>query len=177
MFIRTLIKVGVISMCLLLVCQQGFGEELQTEPEQDSESIVADESGRLFDLKVPDGFKSAPVDEPGILKWKKGSAEIYLVVGSLFVESGDLFFNALRKAAAEGKGLDKVEVLNFKGGKAMLLKDKPPKDQGLTMTWRLVVLMDKKVINLDFSAPVKDFDSFRDDFIKTIESFKLKPKS
>lgn len=171
-----LIALGIISVCLMFVCQLGLAEE-KAEPSEKDENSILEQSGRLFDLKVPDGFNAVPVDEPGILKWRKGSAEIYLVIGNLFVESGDLLFKALRKAAEDGKRLAKVEVVNIEGGKAMLLKGKEPKDKDQPMTWRLVVLMDRKAINVDFTAPAKDFKSFESEFLKALESFKLKPAS
>jgi hypothetical protein len=128
-------------------------------------------------MKVPKGFEPVAVEEAGILKWKKGSGEIYLIVGDLFVESGELLFKALRKAAEDGKNLDKVETVKIDRGQAMLLKEKPPKEPERPLTWRLIVLMDKKVINVDFTAPAKDFESFRGDFQKALDSFKLKSDS
>ncbi len=171
------IKVIAVSVALLMaLCQSGAADD-KTKPSDKDETGITEQSGRLFDMKVPEGFEPVPVEEAGILKWKKGSAEIYLVVGDLFVESGDLLFKALRKAAEDGKKLDKVKTVKIDGGQAMLLEEKPPKDPERPLTWRLIVLMDKKVINVDFSAPAQDFESFRDGFRKAVDSFKLKSGS
>ncbi|MFH1114557.1 MAG: hypothetical protein V1792_11600 [Pseudomonadota bacterium] len=167
----------VVTISLLIVSGQLGRAEDETKPSQDGGTGIMEQPGRLFDMKVPEGFDAVPNEEPGIFKWKKGSAEIYLVVGDLFVESGDLLFKALRKAAEDGEKIEKVETVKIDGGQAMLFKEKPGKDPERPLTWRLIVLMDKKMINVDFTAPLKDFESFRGDFQKAVESFKLKSDS
>lgn len=171
------IKIIMLSVALLLLLHQPGQTEDKTKPSGKDEAGIMEQPGRLFDMKVPKGFEPVPVEEAGILKWKKGSGEIYLVVGDLFVESGELLFKALLKAAEDGKNLDKVETVKIDRGKAMLLKEKPPNEPDRPLTWRLIVLMDKKVINVDFTAPAKDFESFRGEFQKALDSFKLKSDS
>jgi hypothetical protein len=167
------VLICLVSVALVLICHLGMAQEA-AEPSQPKEDGILQQSGRLFDMEIPDGFKPDPVDEPGILKWKKGSGEIYLVVGDLFVKSGDLLFKALKKAADDGKRIKKVETVKIEGGQAMLLEEKPPKEPERPLTWRLIVVMDKKVINVDFTAPAKDFDTYQDDFKKAVKSFKLR---
>ena len=117
------------------------------------------------------------MDEPGILKWKKDSGEIYLVVGNLFAGPADALFKALREAADRDKKLEEVRTLQIKGGKALLSKEKAPDDPGRLRAWRLLVITKKKMINVDFSAPAKDFDTFIPAFEGAVNSFKLKPSS
>ncbi|MDQ7783545.1 MAG: hypothetical protein RDU20_11745 [Desulfomonilaceae bacterium] len=173
----TVVKVIMVSVALCMLLSQPGRTEDATEPSNQDEADIMEQPGRLFDMQVPEGFEPVPTDEAGILKWKKDSAEIYLVVGDLFVESGDELFKALRKAAGDGKNLDKVETVKIEGGQAMLLKEKPPGESERPMTWRLVIVLDKKVINVDFTAPAKDFDRFRGDFMKALDSFRLKTDS
>ncbi len=172
-----LIRIIVVSVSLLILLGQPGQADDKTKPARDDGSGIMEQPGRLFDMKVPEGFEPVPNDEAGIFKWKKGSAEIYLVVGDLFVESGDLLFKALRKAAEDGERIEKVETVKIDGGQAMLLKEKPPKEPERPLTWRLIVLMDKKMINVDFSAPAKDFESVQGEFRKAVDSFKLKSDS
>ncbi len=134
----------------------------------------ADQNERFFDIKVPEGFKSQPVDEPGILKWTKDSGEIYLVVGDLFLESSNVVYEALLKAAEKDKRMQEVKQIKLKGGRALLYKEKPPEDASRITTWKLFVVTDKKMVNIDFSAPAKEFQSFAPDFEATVNSFKLK---
>lgn len=170
------ISICLISVALVLVCQLGKAQE-EAKPSEPKNDGILQQSGRLFDMKIPDGFKPVPVDEPGILKWKKGSGEIYLVIGDLFVKSGDLLFKALLKAAKDGDKIKKVGTVKIEGGQAMLLEERPPKEPERPLTWRLIVLMDKKMINVDFTAPAKDFKTYQSDFRKAAESFKLRTSS
>ena len=66
-------------------------------------------------------------------------------------------------------------TLQIKRGKALLCKEKAPDDPGRLRTWHLLVITKKKMINVDFSAPAKDFDSFIPAFEGAANSFKLKP--
>jgi hypothetical protein len=134
-------------------------------------------SDRLFDIKIPDGFKSEAVDEPGIFKWRKDSGEIYLIVGDLFGESGDSLFKVLKSAAEKNKTVQESKVMKIKGGKALLYKEKAPQDSARLVGWHLLVVTNKKIFSLDFSAPASDFNSFVSDFQSAINSFKLKNAS
>jgi len=136
---------------------------------------VLEQPGRFFDLKIPEGFTLAPMDEPGIFKWKKDSGEIYLVVGDVFGDSDERVFNDLRKAANKDKRIDEVKILRVEGGKALLWKEVPAGDPGRLQVWRLIaVTKKKKMINIDFMAPVKDFRSFAPGFEEAVKSFKLR---
>jgi hypothetical protein len=95
-------------------------------------------------------------------------------VGDLFHESPDVIFKALRKAADQDKRMEEVRTLKVKGGRALLYKEKPPEDPLRSRIWRLMVVTDKKMIDVEFSAPAKEFDSFAPAFEKAVGSFKLK---
>lgn len=132
---------------------------------------------RLFDIKIPEGFKSEAVDEPGILKWRKDSGEIYLIIGDLFGESGESLFKVLKTAAEKNKTVYEVKVMKVKGGRALTYKEKGPGNSGRLVTWHFVVVTNKKIITVDFSAPEEEFNSFFTYFQSTINSFKLKTTS
>jgi hypothetical protein len=137
----------------------------------------SDESGRIFDIKVPKGFEPEPQEEPGIVKWKKDSAEIYLVVGDLFLESGEGLFQRLFTAASENKSFENVRKLNIKGGHGLVYTEKSPGEPGRLRSMHMIVITDKKVIQIDFSAPEKDFAAMAADFEAARKSFKLKNTS
>ena len=132
---------------------------------------------RLFDIKIPAGFTSEAVDEPGILKWKKDSGEIYLVIGDLFGESGESLFKVMKTAAEKNKTVQDIKVVKIKGARALSYKEKGSEEVGRTSVWHLVVITNKKIITIDFSAPVEEFNNFVSDFQTTINSFKLKTAS
>jgi len=141
------------------------------------EPAAVEQADRFFDMKIPEGFTAEAVDEPGILKWKKDSGEIFLVVGDLFTPPGDTPFKALREAGDKDKKLEEVRIVQIKGGKALLYKEKASEDPGRLRLWRLMVITKKKMINVDFSAPAKDFESFMPAFESAVNSFKLKSSS
>ena len=128
-------------------------------------------------MKLPEGFKSLAVDEPGILKWGKGPAEIYLVVGEIFSKSGPVIFDALKKAGQRDKAIEEVKNMKIKGAKAALFKEKAPGDLTRLRSWRLLVVTDKQIVNVDFTAPAKDFKTYMQGFDEAVKSFKLKSKS
>lgn len=128
-------------------------------------------SQQIFELKVPEGFSLQASEEPGILKWTKDSAEIFAVVGEVFAGSGDLMFNSLRNAAKKDKFFEKVQVLSLKKGKAMLLVENAPEEPERLRSWRLIGVMDKKIVTIDFTSPSKDFKSFEPEFKKALKSF------
>jgi hypothetical protein len=138
---------------------------------------VSDQPARFFDIKIPEGFKPENVEEAGILRWSKGDGEIYLAVADLFQNSGGDLFSSLLKAAEQHKRMESVRTLKLKMGKALFYKEKAPDDPARLRAWRLIVITDKKIINLDFSAPAKDFETYAPDFEQVVKSFKLKSPS
>jgi hypothetical protein len=133
--------------------------------------------GDFFSFKVPDGFQQETTDDTGIARWKKGAAEIHLVVGDLFTDSDDSFFDALQSTSERDKRLEGITTQRLDHGRWLLLKEKAPDDPERVQVWRLVVVTSKKVINLDFAAPGKDFGSHAQEFMDTIASFNLKSPS
>ncbi len=154
----------------------GVSEAQNNKAQKDHKKV--NENGELFfDMKIPDGFKSVAVDEPGILKWGKGPAEIYLVVGEIFSKSGPTVFDALKKAGQRDKAIEEVKNVKIRGAKAALFKEKTPSDATRLRSWRLLVVTDKQVVNVDFTVPSKDFKSYVPGFEEAVKSFKLKSKS
>ncbi len=170
---NNLLKVGNICFALLLVAALGWAQGEKAPAEESAPSTI-DIPGRFFDMKIPEGFQSQPVEEGGILKWTKDSGEIFLIVGDLFHESRDILFKALRKAADKDKRMEEVRTLKIKGAHALLYKEKPPEDPLRSRIWRLIVITDKKMIDVEFSAPAKEFESFAPAFDKAVNSFKLR---
>jgi hypothetical protein len=166
----------IFGLAAILICSSAQAQK-KSEPSGKQEKAAAQQAERFFDIKVPQGFTPETTDEPGILKWKKDSGEIYLVVGDLFTTPGDALFKALHEAADKDKNLEAVSTPQIKGGKALLYKEKAPEDIGRLRSWHLVVITKKKMISVDFSAPAKDFDSLIPAFESAINSFKLKPSS
>lgn len=162
---------------LLLICacsgDWGWAAEKKGAPKK-ADRVASEQVGRLFDIKVPEGFKQEASEEAGILKWKKGRAEIYLVVGDLFSGSGKRLYKALFKAAGENENLNKVRSRKIRGGKAFTFTEKPLKDTGRLRTMTLVVVTRKKVIHVDFTAPTGDFESLLPAFETSLKSFRLK---
>jgi hypothetical protein len=145
----------------------------RSDPQQLSEEV----DGQFFKMKLSNGFKRESVDEAGIFKWKKDSAEIFIVVGDAFIESRDTLFDALRKAMESNSAGEEVKILKIKGAKAMLCKETRVPEQKRLRTWRLLVLTDKKIVTIDFTAPAKEFDSFVPAFEESLRSFKIVPQS
>ncbi|MEW6529566.1 MAG: hypothetical protein AB1473_01945 [Thermodesulfobacteriota bacterium] len=135
---------------------------------------AADPADRFFDIKIPPGFEPIQSDDAGILKWRKGPAEIYLVVGDNLSKSSKKVYDELFQAAKNNKKIEKVEAIRVRGGKAFLYKEQPPGDETKARLWRLFVITDQKIINVDFVAPRKDFETYSRDFDATLKSFKLK---
>lgn len=148
-----------------------------SESADEERAQPTDTARPVFQIKPPQGFKQEQVDENNIFKWKKDSAEIYVVVGDLFFTSSEMLFKAVKKASEADKNTLEIKTLRIKGGKAMLYKEKASEDPERLRTWRLVVITDKKVINVDFSAPSKDFETFVPAFEEAIKSFRLTSSS
>jgi hypothetical protein len=168
-------KALILLVAVILLPPAAFAQEPILKGKK-ADSIL-ENPDRFFDLKVPEGFKSENVEEPGILRWTKGTAEILLSVGDVFQESGDVLFKALETAASKDKRFDSVRKVKLKKGRALLIKEKAPDDTARLQAWRLVIVTDSKVVNIDFTAPTKEFDTFSPDFEQVVKSFKLKSAS
>jgi hypothetical protein len=159
------------------VCYSAQAKDRKNAATKKISAESAEKPDRYFDMKIPDGFNLAPVEEPGIFMWKKDSAEIHAVVGDTFADSSDVLFKTLRKGAEANKRIEEVKKLRIKGGSGLLCKEKSPTDPGRLQAWRLTVLTNKKMINVDFSAPGRDFKALVPEFESAIKSFKLKSSS
>jgi len=176
LILRSISIIGIL-LCFIsgiLCCHASAQDQAITPGEKPA---AGDKPDQYFEMKIPDGFVSEPSEEPGIFKWKKEPAEIHAVVGDLFADSGDALFQALRKGAEANKRTEEVRTLRLKGGQGFLYKEKNPEDSGRLRTWRLVVISSKKMINVDFTAPAKDFSPFSTGFENAVKSFKLKSSS
>lgn len=168
-----LVRIPLMLFVVLFACAAAWaGEKAEDPAERASEH--SEPAGRLFEIKVPKGFTAVTTDEPGILKWKKKTAEIYLVVGDLFSDSDEILFDEIRRALVKNKKLENVRTVRLKGGRALAYVEKAAKDRERPRTLRLFVVTSKKTIILDFTAPVKDFEAFAPDFEAALKSFKLK---
>lgn len=174
--LRQFVKICLSCLLVAMTASWGQGQEKAASGAEELSSKPAQEA-RIFDMKIPQGFQSEPVDEAGILKWKKDSAEIYLVVGDLYAESGEALIRELLSALEKNRQMAEVKPLKIKGGKGLLYKEKPPEDSGRLHSWHLIATTSNRVISVDFSAPSKDFQSFAHDFEEAVNSFKLKPSS
>jgi hypothetical protein len=170
------IAVPILFAAVIVLPLGAFAQEQPKATGKKADSVLED-PGRFFDLKVPDGFKSENVEEPGILRWTKGSAEIMLAVGDVFQESGDVLFRAIEVAATKDNRVESVRKVKLKKGRAILIKEKAPGDTSRHRAWRLVIVTDSKVVNVDLTAPTQEFDAFAPDFELVVKSFKLKSAS
>jgi len=167
---------GLVLALLLAILLCGLSAHAQEEeitiPKQPVPPV--DPADRFFDITIPPGFEPIQSDDAGILKWRKGPAEIYLVVGDNLSRSSKKVYDELFQAAKNNKKIEKVEAIRVRGGKAFLFKEQPPGEESRTRLWRLFVITDQKIINVDFVAPRKDFETYSRDFDATLKSFKLK---
>jgi hypothetical protein len=171
--LRELVGIPLMLCVLLSACAAAWAGEKAEDPAGRA-SKHSEQAGRLFEMKVPQGFRAESTDEPGILKWKKKTAEIYLVVGDLFSDSDEILFDAVRRALIKNEKLENVRTIPLKGGRAVAYVEKAAKSGERTRTLRLFVVTSQKTIIVDFTAPVKDFEAFAPEFEAALKSFKLK---
>ena len=133
--------------------------------------------GGFFKIKIPLGFVQDQVDEPGIYKWRKDSGEIYIVSGDSFFQAQDSMFQNLHDSAKKDARIEEAKILKIKGGKALLCKEKGSTKPNGLRTWRLIVFTNKKMLNIDFTAPTQDFTSFVPAFEDALRSLKLASQS
>lgn len=169
----TLIKVLVCLSFLMLFCPVSGAQE-KTGSAVGKARGASEEAAQVFDMKVPLGFQVEPADEPGIYKWRKDDAEIYVVVGELFSGPAQSVFDQLLTAAKGNKDLENIRTVKLKGGNAFTYTEKAPQGAGDLKVLRLIVVTEHNVINVDFTAPEKDFESVLPEFESAVKSFKLK---
>ncbi len=169
---------GVVIATLLLVSiSTHLVAQTQAPQDRRNPSPHQELDGGFFKIKIPPGFERDPVDEPGIYKWKKNSGEIYIVVGDSFVPATDSMIHTLRKNAQKDSKIEEAKILKLKGGKGLLFKEKgSTKSNGLRI-WRLIVFTNQKMLNVDFTAPIKDFPSLAPAFEEALRSLKLLSQS
>lgn len=167
----------ILVLAFPLVITSGKCAKAQTGNSSEDIKSPGESAELFFGIKVPDSFKSVAVDEPGILKWVNGPAEIYLVVGEIFSKSGPVIFDALKKAAKRDKSVEEIKNIKIKGAKAVLFKERAPADLNRLRSWRLLVVTEKQIVNVDFTAPAKEFKTYIQSFDDVARSFKLKSKS
>jgi hypothetical protein len=134
---------------------------------------AAEGQGKLFDVKVPEGFKQESGEEAGIVRWSKGQAAIYVVVGDLIAESGQKLYEELVAAAEKNKGVERVTKLETPDGKAFSYVEKAPESLGRLRSARLFLVGDRKTLYLDLSAPARDFDSLLPEFDAMVRSVRI----
>jgi len=168
------IMVAICLIILILITAVPSVAQEKLSPLENVPKFSQEKRNQLFEMQIPEGFKPEPSDEPGIEKWKKNSAEIYAVYGEIFANSSDSLFKAIREKAKADKRTEEIRNIRVKGGKAFLYKEKNPEDPNRPKAWRLFVITNNKMINIDFIAPSKDFNSFKPAFEIALKSFKLK---
>jgi hypothetical protein len=163
---------AAISLILLMACPVA-AQEGPSSPVSGSGGIL-DIPGRIFDLEIPEGFKQARVEEPGVMKWTRAGGQIHLVVGNLHVDSADSLFNALKRSVEKNDKLEKIRVIDFKNGKGLMFRNQPPEDKQRLRFWRLFAITDDKAFTLECSSSQSEFDKYAQEFENTLNSFKIK---
>ncbi len=129
--------------------------------------------GLTAEFRLPPGFIAGPATETGVMKWTKNEAEIFLVVGTLFSDSTDRVYEELLTAVKKHPWVEAVEEISVSSGRAFLYKEKSPEDSSRSRIWRLVIVLDDRMVNVDCAAPEKDFSTYAADFTKILRSFKI----
>ncbi len=167
----------VVSAVILgLVCLSGVSAWTQEkkDPPNPEQETTAENLKRLFSLAVPDDFKPQATDEQGMLRWRKGSAEIGLVAGELFAGSADQLFKALVTSGEEKGEMQEVKILDMKGVKAAIFKEKPAKDPDRLRIWRIIAVGKTRMFSLELSAVEREFPELAAEFEKVAASFQIK---
>jgi hypothetical protein len=140
----------------------------------DPDNPTPDRYESHIELTIPEGFAADPNEEPGIFKWRKANAELYIVIGELFADSWERLFDELRKSAATNERIEECRDLKIPGVKAFLYKEKPTDDSTAMKQWRLIAISKEKMYQVDMSAPEKSFPDFIADFETVVRTFKPK---
>ena len=157
----------LILASLIVICQPGYCEPPKTR------AWIVRQINDTMEIKIPNDFKPEGVDEPHIFKWTKDSAEIYIVIGDRLVGSRTTMINALKKSAAADKTVDQVRILRIPNAKGIILKEKTPSAADRLMYWNLKIFSDKREINVELSAPGKDFKTYSPVFEDVVKSIKV----
>ncbi len=160
----------------LLVCMSmslSMAQDSDINLQNENSSEQNENYDRYIDIKIPQGFVAENVEESGIHKWKKDSAEIYLIIGDLF-SSAKTTFDSLKEGAKANSKIEVVQDLKLQGGQAFMYKEKPSDDPGRLRMWRIIIVTKDKMMTIDLSAPTKDFPNFINDFSSAANSIKLK---
>jgi hypothetical protein len=80
----------------------------------------------------------------------------------------------LKNAAEKNKSISEHKVLKIKGARALMYKETVPEDKSRLTSWHMIVITNKKIIYVDFTAPAGEFSTYAVDFQAAINSFKLK---
>ena len=174
--LRTLVRgYWVIFVLFVLSMATGLALAQETTDRPPADQELNNEYLRgLFSVDLPEGFKLLSTEEPGIFRWKKGQAEISVVVGELFAGSPDYLFKALTTAGEENKRFQEVKAINVEGARAIIFKEKAPQDSGKLRSWRLMAINEKRCFSMELSSPEGDFPGLTPEFEKAVASFKLK---
>lgn len=129
--------------------------------------------GLTAEFRLPPGFIAGPATETGVMKWTKNRAEVFLVVGTLLSESADLVYEELLTAVKKHRRVEAVEEVSVSSGRAFLYKEKSPENPSRIRIWRLVIVLDERMVNVDCAAPEKEFSTYAADFTKVLKSFKI----
>jgi hypothetical protein len=173
--VTAITRVGVALIIIAAVLAGALGQaQEKTEPPAADQETNNESLSRLFSIAIPEGFKPQASEEPGIFRWKKGSAEISLAVGELFAGSPEYLLKALASAGEQNKQLEEVKLLNLDGAKAIIFKEKPAPEPGKLRNWKVMAMTEKRCFSLELSAPEKDFPSLEADFGKALASLKVK---
>ncbi|MGC8658664.1 MAG: hypothetical protein ACP5U1_06285 [Desulfomonilaceae bacterium] len=160
----------------VLVCMILIGEPVYCQP-QKTHGWISRQINDTMEIKIPNDFKPEGVDEPHIFKWTKNSAEIYIVIGDKFVGSRTGIINAIKKSSLSVKAFDQVKTVRIPNAKGIILKEKTPDDPDRLMCWELKIFSEKREINVQLSAPAKDFKIFSPSFEEVVKSIKVDKSS
>jgi hypothetical protein len=173
--VTAITRVGAALIILIAVLAGGLVHaQVKTETPATQQEPTNESLSRLFSIQIPEGFKPQALEEPGIFRWKKGPAEISLVIGELFAGSPEFLLKALTTAGEENKLLEEVKPFEVDGAKAVIFKDRPASEPGKLRNWKVMALTEKRCFSLDMTAPEKDFPGLEADFAKALASFKVK---
>ncbi len=166
----------VLLFSLLLVLSTPLWAQDDTKGSDKGPSTL-EQFQSIAELAIPSGFSEEPSEDSGVIKFKKDTGEILIVIGDLFSESSTDLMKMLKEGAEKNKNIEEVKGLEVKNGSAFFYKEKKPEDSVRLLTWRIVAITDSRVINIDFTAPAGDFEKYIKDFEDALRSFNIKSPS